>query len=193
MALQHDAGAERPAVPVTVALDRSRLSELSPLLQGGVDVPARTGATVLEFLLEELGISPEQVARVSTVFLDGDVVDDLEAAVLRDGARLALSAAMPGLVGATLRRGGAYAAMRAAITRAPERPGAAARRDGTVRVKLFNLLVAELGPTLLRHGILLDPDAARELLPRLGAPAPPAGAAAPVLLRAALAGAAPCP
>ena len=78
-------------------------------------------------------------------------------------AWLALSAAMPGLVGATLRRGGTYAAMRAAITRAAERGAAAAREEPLVRVKLFNLLIDELGPLLLaRAGRSVQPFAPRE-------------------------------
>ena len=48
--------------------------------------------------------------------LDGKPVDDIGAALVQDGSTLALSAAMPGLVGATLRRGGAYSSFRSAIT-----------------------------------------------------------------------------
>lgn len=173
-----------------LALDAARLADLGPLLQAGVEVRARTGGSVLAFLADELGIPAAEIAeRVSTVFLDGDVVDDLEAAVLRDGARLALSGALPGLVGATLRRGGAYAAMRAAITRRPEATGAAPAGTGTVRVKLFNLLVAELGPALLRHGFLVEAEAARAL----GLAAPPLAPGARVLVRAAPAGGRACP
>jgi hypothetical protein len=111
---------------------------------------------VSAFLTEELRLDPRFVAeRITTVFLDGQVVDRLDDAVLHDGALLALSGAMPGLVGATLRRGGAYAAMRSEIT---HRPGAASGqgpREPLVRVKLFNLLIAELGPALLARGVVV--------------------------------------
>ncbi|HEX9290245.1 MAG TPA: hypothetical protein VF904_12040, partial [Anaeromyxobacteraceae bacterium] len=74
-----------------------------------------------------------------------------------DGSLLALSAAMPGLVGATLRRSGPYAVMRAAITRTADRTPQEAR-GGTIviRLKLFNLLLEEMGPVLLERGMVLD-------------------------------------
>jgi hypothetical protein len=61
---------------------------------------------------------------------------------------------MPGLVGATLRRGGAYSSFRSAITY-HETVMACAPGEGWVNVKIFNLLMAELGPDLLRTGVLL--------------------------------------
>ncbi len=122
--------------------------------------------SVLAFLVQDLGLTPEYVRqRITTVFLDGQVVDVLEDAMLRDGSRLALSAAMPGLVGATLRRSGPYAAMRAEITRASEHEvHARSAGTGVIHVKLFNLLLDELGPLLLERGVLLE----REALAALG-------------------------
>jgi hypothetical protein len=162
----------------TVDLPEGAVARLAPLFQQGVQVRAPAGISLRDFLVVRLGVDPEYVrTRVSTVFLDGSVVDDLEAARLHEGSRLALSAAMPGLVGATLRKGGFYAAMRAAITLAAER--GAADDDGAmvgVRVKLFNLLIEELGPVLLAHGVALPRAEAEALLG--GPPAEtPAGAA----------------
>jgi hypothetical protein len=61
---------------------------------------------------------------------------------------------MPGLVGATLRRGGTYSSLRSGITY-HETGTVCAPGEGWVRVKIFNLLMAELGPGLLRKGVLL--------------------------------------
>ena len=131
--------------------------------------------SVLEFLVEDLGLTPEYVRqRITTVFLDGQVVDVLEDAALREGSRLALSAAMPGLVGATLRRSGPYAAMRAEITRPAEHEVHVCSAATTVvEVKLFNLLIDEIGPVLLERGVLLE----REAVVALGVAvdAPPTG------------------
>jgi hypothetical protein len=163
---------------VTVSCEGAVLGRFSALLQDGVTVPALTGTSVAAFLTGELGVPPEQVAaRISTVFLDGAVVDSLEGATLREGSVLALSAAMPGLVGATLRRGGFYASMRAGITCSDDAP-AQAPTAGTIRLKLFNLLIAELGPAVLAHGILIDAATARAALPPAAAgalPSPGAG------------------
>lgn len=134
--------------------------------------------SVLGFLVEELALTPEYVReRITTVFLDGQVVDVLEDAMLRQGSRLALSAAMPGLVGATLRRSGPYAAMRAEITRTREheleaRTGAPA----VIHLKLFNMLIDDIGPVLLERGVLLERDAVGALgLPVDAEPSSPEG------------------
>jgi hypothetical protein len=174
-----------PARQVEVKLAKSQVGSFSPLLQRGATLEAATGCSLWSFLTEQLGLPPDYVKeRISTIFLDGDVIDSLEGAILRDGSVLALSAAMPGLVGATMRRGGYYAAMRSAITRGAESPVLQAKgAAGTLRVKLFNLLIPELGPVLLARGILLEPPELAEVLPA-GCEAlrdlPPSG---PVLLR----------
>jgi hypothetical protein len=154
-----------PARQVEVTLAQSQVLDFLGLLQRGVVVAAATGCSLWSFLTEQLGIPPDYVKeRVTTIFLDGDVIDSLERSVVRDGSVLALSAAMPGLVGATMRRGGYYAAMRAGITRNAETAPVSASA-GTVRVKLFNLLIPELGPALLARGIIVDRGEAAEALP----------------------------
>ncbi len=172
-----------PARQVGVTLTQSQALGFVGLFQRGVLVAAATGCSLWSFLTEQLGIPPDYVKeRVTTIFLDGDVVDSLEGSVVRDGSVLALSAAMPGLVGATLRRGGYYAAMRAAITHGVESsPAPEAGAAGTVRVKLFNLLIPELGPALLAHGIVIERREAAEALPRDALSDFPASG--PVLLR----------
>ena len=118
--------------------------------------------SVLGFLIEDVMLTPEYVQqRITTVFLDDHVVDLLENAMLRQASRLALSAAMPGLVGATLRRSGPYAAMRAEITRTAEHElDTRSRATTIVHVKLFNLLIDEIGPAILERGVLLEREAA---------------------------------
>ena len=73
---------------------------------------------------------------------------------VKDGSVVAFSSALPGLVGATLRRGGFYACLRDSITyRKEDMPVDA--RQGTITIKLFNLLMDELGPVFLRKGIIM--------------------------------------
>ena len=121
-------------------------------------MPARVGCSQKSLLEDQFGLNPEYLKeRVKTVFLDGKPVDDWDATSIQDGAVLALSAAMPGLAGATLRRGGFFAGMRSQIThREKESPILA--EEGWVVVKLFNLLIPELGPLFLERGILLLPE-----------------------------------
>jgi len=143
---------------LTLTVPRAELPRFNALFQRGVGTRAAAGSSVYGFLTGELGLAADYVrGRITTVFLDGQVVDVLEDAALRGGSLLALSAAMPGLVGATLRRNGPYAVMRAAITRTADRTPQEAR-GGTIviRLKLFNLLLEEMGPVLLERGMVLD-------------------------------------
>jgi len=154
---------------VTIASETARWNDFSPLLQRGVFCPLAADCSVQDFLTGQLGIDPAYVRdRIATVFVDGSVVDDLETATLRPGSTLTLSAAMPGLVGATLRKGGFYSAMRSEISwKAGDdtRPRLDAPPD-TIRLKLFNTVLREIGPTLLRHGVLVD---RREAMGAVGA------------------------
>lgn len=135
-------------------VDEPLVARFFLLLQQGVKIRRRVGCSVDVFLRQEIGAAPETIEKIQSIMLDGKPVDDIGSSLLHDGSTLALSAAMPGLVGATLRRGGAYSSLRSAITY-HETGTACAPGEGWVNVKLFNLLMAELGPGLLRTGVLL--------------------------------------
>jgi hypothetical protein len=151
--------ASNEPVHVTIASETPRWDDFSTLLQRGVFCPLATRCSVQDFLTGHLGIGPDYVRdRIATVFVDGSVVDDLETATLRPGSTLTLSAAMPGLVGASLRKGGFYAAMRSEISWKGD-DEAREPLDGppnTIRLKLFNTVLREIGPALLRRGVLVD-------------------------------------
>ena len=138
-----------------LTLNKNNLHHFFPLFQQGVIIKILTGWTIKDLLTLHLEIPLEYVEnRIQTIFLDGKAVDNLGEAMVRDGSILALSAAMPGLVGATLRRGGAFASLRRSITFS-EGGQAIPQKEGRIVLKLFNLLVPELGPRLLAKGIWL--------------------------------------
>jgi len=125
------------------------------ILQGGFMVKCRVGISIKTLLCEKLGLTPAYVmGRISTIFLDGKPVDDIESAVIKDGSSLALSAAMPGLVGATMRREGVYSSLRSSITY-EEKHSNYLSKEGLISLKLYNLLIDELGPLLLKRGIFV--------------------------------------
>jgi hypothetical protein len=62
---------------------------------------------------------------------------------------------MPGLVGVTLRRGSILASFRGTITHR-ESLTVDAVEPGSIHLKLFNLMIKELGPLFLKRGILID-------------------------------------
>jgi hypothetical protein len=151
--LQADAGAEGR---VTLSVPADRLACFFPLLQKGFALGVLAGCPIRAFLRNGLSLTDEYIeARIQTVFLDGKPVDDIDGALIRDGSTLALAPAMPGLMGAMLRRGGYYAPMRSGITHhsdaAPQGIG-----EGRITVKLFGMALRELGPKLLERGIEVD-------------------------------------
>jgi len=143
-------------------MDEAGYPGFFPLLQRGFRVKTQVGISVRDLLCDQFKISPEYLAdRIKTIFLNGQPVDDVEKTALRDGAVLALSAAMPGLVGATFRRGGGLASFRGGITYHQEAL-ANAGEAATVTIKLFNLLADELGPVFLKAGIWMAPEVAAD-------------------------------
>jgi hypothetical protein len=138
-----------------LCVQSSCLANFFYLLQRGFGLKIRVGMSVETTLTEEIGLDSDLLDKIQTVFLDGKAVDDLESTLVRDGSILALSAAMPGLVGATLRRGSYYAAMRSQITAAGTQ-ATAVPKEGMLTLKVFNLLIRELAPILLGKGIWIE-------------------------------------
>ncbi len=152
-----------------MTLNSPTTRSLSPLFQHGVMVKADVNCSIRTMLCEQLGLSVQYVEdRVKTIFLDGRPVDDIDSAVIRDGSTLALSAAMPGLVGAILRRGGHLAPLRSQIAHREEKK-VASRREGIVVLKLFNLLIDELGPSILERGVIVGREDLKSLFMSLPA------------------------
>jgi hypothetical protein len=149
---------------IRISVDSKELPRFFPLFQEGVSVETDTGISVRDFLCASLGIDERYVEeRISTIFLNGRPVDDLDTSIVGDGSVLALSAAMPGVVGATMRRGGYYAAMRDTISyRADENRPALNR--GRIRLKLFNMILEEIGPSLLQAGVFVRVDSLKGAL-----------------------------
>ncbi|WP_229772460.1 hypothetical protein [Desulfovibrio porci] len=166
------------------AFPAAMLSEATALLRRGVLLPARgeDAANLGLFLTRGLGLEPAYLEeRVQTLLRNGLAVDDF-AVPLAAGDRLALSAAMPGVAGAALRRGGWYAAMRAGITQRPDNapsvPSAPAGATVWIELRCFNSIAEDLAGHLLRRGLAARPDDVGPSLRRL-ATAPPAGPALP--------------
>ena len=142
---------------IILELEKDLQSRFAPVFSKGVEVKACLNVSIRELICGQLGIEESYLEnRIQTIFLDGKPVDDYNTAMVRDGSMLALSAAMPGLVGAIMRRGGHFAAMRREITHDGQQ-STACEPEGIVTIKLFNLTVKEIGPVLLKYGIRLSP------------------------------------
>ncbi len=138
---------------LTLKVEPELISAFYPMLSHGFSVCAPSGCSIKSYLCSYLGIDSDYFDnRIQTLFLDGSPVDDPDTAVLRTGSVLALSGAMPGLAGATLRRGGFYGKLRGEISYDPE-TACETTGECLIRVKLFNLVVKDLGPLFLERGI----------------------------------------
>lgn len=149
---------------LTLKVAPELISAFYPLLGKGFSVYAPSGSGIKEYLCSYLGIDADYFDdRIQTLFLDGSPVDDPESAQLKPGSILALSGAMPGLAGATLRRGGFYGRLRGEISYDQDTV-CDASGECLIRVKVFNLLTRELGPRFLEKGIQIDSEAVSDLL-----------------------------
>lgn len=145
----------RPEAAATLYLHLrpSDLPRFFPLCQQGFLVKVPGSGSIRIILCRHLGLAPEYLeGRIQTIFLNGKPVDEIDAAIIGPGDTLALSAAMPGLVGATMRRGGYFAGLRTNISH-HDRHQAVPGGECLVKLKLFNLLTEELGPFFLEKGI----------------------------------------
>ena len=153
-------------IPNEICLDMrsDKLSGFFPLLQSGFKMKAEVGCNLKTFLCSGLGMTPNYIEeKINTIILDGKAVDDPDSAILNDGSILALSAAMPGLVGATLRRGGYLAPLRSQITYR-QADGLSQPGKGMISLKLFNTLIKDLGTVLLKIGVYLSGDELSDIL-----------------------------
>ena len=144
---------------ITLALksEKGSLSPFFPVLQNGFAVKTRTRCSIKTLMCEQFGVDANYFEnRIQTIFLNGKPVDDAETAIVKDGSTLALSAAVGGLVGSTFRRGGSLAVFRDGITYRERYEISGKDGAGMVTVKLFNLLVRELGPAFLKEGIWVN-------------------------------------
>ncbi len=151
----------RTVTSITIHLNSSayRLPGLAALLSGGFEVTAKLPCPLSDLLVEQMGVPRDYLQnRIQTLFLNGDPVDDVEGTTVHAGDVLALSAAMPGLVGATMRKQGPLASLRRQVTLSDSPSAETADGREEVNVKLFNMVVEELGPIFLARGIVIPPD-----------------------------------
>ena len=144
----------QPLARLLLTVRKDLLGSFCLLTGSGFEVHARLGCSVKELLCGQLGIDPDYLAnRIQTILLNGKAVDDPATAIISPGSTLGLSAAMPGIAGAMLRRGSHYAPMRSPISHDSGVDVSPSNQQGHVLIKLFNMLQQELGPHFCRSGV----------------------------------------
>jgi len=142
---------------IEVHLSHKAAREMCLLLfPSGVLLKVQVGVSIKDLLCEQLSLDKIYVdKRINTIFLNSQPVDDISKVIIKSNDTLALSSAMPGLIGATLRRDSHLAPLRATITFKEYRNDAIQAND-RIRLKLFNLILQELGPLLLQRGVMME-------------------------------------
>ena len=142
--------------------DDIALKVFQQLFQQGVVLQVEVGVSVRNVLCSQLGLASDYVDnRINTVFLNSMPVDDIDKALVSDGTVLALSAAMPGLAGAVMRKSGYFAGFRSSISYSAEKT-VLGHGSGELVLKLYNIIALEIGPHILEHGFLLRADKLRD-------------------------------
>jgi len=136
----------------------------SYILQEGVRLNIKTGCSLRHFLIKNCGISNHYIDdRIKTAFINQKPVDNYDTAIIHDQDSLALSGAMPGLIGAAFRKNSMFSPFRSTISYDMDMSDNGSKPPvriyGTVTIKLFNLLIKEIGPGLLKKGVFIHADA----------------------------------
>ena len=155
-----------PTQDLSIVVNSNLIPFFFQLMGQGFIVNAPANCSVKELLCSQLGIHEDYLAgRIQTIFLNAKVVDDVNSAIVSEGSTLALSGAMPGLVGAILRSGGFYASMRSQISY-DKNISSSPSNAGKITLKLFNMVVKELGPAFLEKGIWMEGEKLQNFLTR---------------------------
>lgn len=147
-----DVTAADKAFNLTLLPEDDLVPRLCTLLQKGCHIRVETGCSLRALLCQQFGIDPEYVRKdIKVFFINNSPVDNIDEAIIRDGAIIALSASMPGLVGAAM-RGDGLSWMRSSITYHDE-GGDLGEYEGVIQLKLFNQVMADLGESFLLRGV----------------------------------------
>ena len=148
---------------VRLDVEAHLIPRFSKIIEQGFRLKVKTGQSIRELFCGQLGISDDYFdKRIQTIFLDGKAVDNTDTAWIENGSRLAVSAAMPGLVGATFRKGGRYASFRGVISYSGSKKSIAGG-EGEITLKFFNMIARELGPMFLQKGVIIEGQSFQDL------------------------------
>lgn len=157
-----------PINPPALSFRTSQPEQFQQLFQDHFYVACEDGCTIREFLCEQMHVCGDYTQRrIQTVFLNGHPVDDIDTAQITAGDTVALSSAMPGLMGAMMRSNSPFKQMRDTITlhqkaTQEDSPG----RQCLVRMRLFNFLAKELAGLFTDNGFYIETDVFQQFLTR---------------------------
>lgn len=157
-----------PINPPALSFHTTQPEQFQQLFQDHFYVACEDNCTIRELLCEQMHVCGDYTQRrVQTVFLNGHPVDDIDTARITAGDTVALSSAMPGLMGAMMRTNSPFKQMRDTISlkedaRQEDAPG----RQCLVRMRLFNFLAKELAGLFVDNGFYIETDAFQHFVDR---------------------------
>lgn len=161
----HEISIADESARISLMPSADQIPRLCTLMQKGCHVKVRLGCSLRELLSEQLDINPDYIKyEIKVFFINFSPVDDIDEARIRDGAVVALSASMPGLVGAAMRQG-SLSWMRASITY-HDQDAEQSVAEGVIEIKLFNQVMADLGESFLRRGVYVQAPVLADFLGR---------------------------
>lgn len=154
-------------VNIRLSLSENLAPKFFQLLSMGFHLSIHEKMTLKDLLCDRLGVKPDYLKeRIQTIFLNGKAVDNEGDLKVQPGDVLALSAAMPGLAGAMMRKQGRYAPMRKKISHESSDAQELPEPAGEVAIKLFNIIAHELGPVLFEQGVVVKGNAFQSMVRR---------------------------
>ncbi len=145
-------------VSLKLTIKAAGFHNISRILQEGFFIYGRCGITVRELLTEECRLDNQIInTKIMTVFLNSKPVDNIDKALIKKETVLALSGALPGLLGAIFRKDSIYSSFRGPISYKNEPENSIKEKSRCkIKIKLFNALIDELGTHFLQMGILIE-------------------------------------
>nr|WP_287410419.1 hypothetical protein [Pseudodesulfovibrio sp.] len=141
---------------LTIQMMSGAASGWNFLLQKGFFLQGTSGMSVRNLLHEVLGYEDNFIEQtVRTIFRNNRPVDDIDNVFIKDGDRLALGGAMPGIVGIVMGRDNPYKSFRSDISVQKE-VRARNTKPITISMKIFSTLAVETGIDVLGRGILVE-------------------------------------
>jgi len=149
---------------LTIHMSEETLSLWNYLLQKGFALNAQAGMSVRDFFHQVLKYDDDFIeSNVRTVFMNFSPVDNIDEVHLKDGDKMALGSAMPGLVGIVMGRDNPFKSFRSDISAQDD-----LAEDGGesihISLKIFSSLAVETGRDVLRRGIEIDAAVLAEFL-----------------------------
>jgi len=139
---------------LNVRMESEALPAWNFILQKGFYLRALSGMTVRQFLVEVLGYESRFIDEtVRTIFLNSSPVDDIDTVHVKDGDRVALGGAMPGIVGIVMGRDNPYKEFRSDIACSGNDADLSPENSIRIFTKIFSTIVTKTGVDVLARGI----------------------------------------